>query len=186
MEVILTENVKGLGTIGEVVKVKPGYGRNYLVPQGLAVEASDSKLKELEHHKRQLARKAEKLSQEAADIKARIEAVSCSFVHKASEEGKLFGSVTSADIADALAEQSIDVDRRKILLDQPIKNLGEHEVDIKLNAGVNATIKVTVANEDGEVVAPKKAEAKAEDAPEVEETAVAEEAAETEATAEDK
>ncbi|NIQ10191.1 MAG: 50S ribosomal protein L9, partial [Gammaproteobacteria bacterium] len=84
----------------------------------------------------QLARKAEKLSQEAADIKARIEAVSCSFVHKASEEGKLFGSVTSADIADALAEQSIDVDRRKILLDQPIKNLGEHEVDIKLNAGL--------------------------------------------------
>jgi large subunit ribosomal protein L9 len=148
MDVILTENVKGLGTIGEVVKVKPGYGRNYLVPQGLAVEACDRNLKELEHNKRQLARKAEKLSQEAADVKARIEAVTCSFVHKASEEGKLFGSVTSADIADALAAQSIEIDRRKILLDQPIKTLGEHEIDIKLNAGVNATVKVNVISEE--------------------------------------
>lgn len=157
MDVILTENVKGLGAIGEVVRVKPGYGRNYLVPQGLAVEASEGNLKELEHHKRQLARKAEKLSQEAADIKARIEAVECSFVHKASEEGKLFGSVTTSDIAEALAEKDIEVDRRKILLDQPIKSLGVHNVEIKINAGVNAEIKVTVANEEGltEVVAPK-------------------------------
>jgi len=148
MDVILTENVKGLGSIGEVVKVKPGYGRNYLVPQGLAVEASDRNIKELEHHKRQLSRKAEKLSQEAADVKARIEAVTCAFTHKASEEGKLFGSVTSSDIADALAAQGIEIDRRKILLDQPIKTLGEHEVDIKLNAGVNALIKVSVVSED--------------------------------------
>ncbi len=99
--------------------------------------------------------------------------MSCSFVHKASEEGKLFGSVTSADIAEALAAQSIEVDRRKILLDQPIKILGEHDVDIKLNAGVNATVKVTVANEDGEVAAPKKAKVKEEAAPEVEDTAEA-------------
>lgn len=148
MDVILTENVKGLGSIGEVVKVKPGYGRNYLVPQGLAVEASDRNIKELEHHKRQLSRKAEKLSQEAADVKARIEAVTCAFTHKASEEGKLFGSVTSSDIADALAAQGIEIDRRKILLDQPIKTLGEHQVDIKLNAGVNALIKVSVVSED--------------------------------------
>lgn len=148
MDVILTENVKGLGSIGEVVKVKPGYGRNYLVPQGLAVVASDRNLSELEHHKRQLSRKAEKLSQEAADVKARIEAVTCNFVHKASEEGKLFGSVTSMEIADALAAQGIEIDRRKILLEQPIKNLGEHDIDIRLNAGVNATVKVVVASED--------------------------------------
>ena len=159
MDVILTENVKGLGSIGEVVKVKPGYGRNYLVPQGLAVVASTRNLSELEHHKRQLARKAEKLSQEAADIKARIEAVSCSFVHKASEEGKLFGSVTSMEIADALAAQGIDIDRRKILLEQPIKHLGEHIVDIRLNAGVNATVKVEVISEDA---AAEPAVAKAE------------------------
>ena len=148
MDVILTENVKNLGTIGEAVKVKPGYGRNYLVPQGLAVEASEAKLKEVEHHKRQLNRKAEKLSQEAADVKARIEAVECTFVHKASEEGKLFGSVTTKEIAEALAAKGIEVDRRKILLDQPIKDLGMHEVDIKLNAGVNASIKVSVVSEE--------------------------------------
>ena len=148
MDVILTENVKGLGSIGEIVKVKPGYGRNYLVPQGLAVVANDRNLSELEHHKRQLSRKAEKLSQEAADVKARIEAVTCAFTHKASEEGKLFGSVTSSDIADALAAQGIEIDRRKILLEQPIKNLGEHTIDIRLNAGVNATVKVVVTSED--------------------------------------
>ena len=147
MDVILTENVKNLGTIGEVVSVKPGYGRNFLVPQGLAVESSEAKLKELEHHKRQLNRKAEKLSQEAADVKARIEAVECTFVHKASEEGKLFGSVTSMEIAESLAAQGIEIDRRKILLEQPIKELGEHAVDIKLNAGVNATVKINVISE---------------------------------------
>ena len=144
MDIILTENVKGLGTIGDVVKVKPGYGRNYLVPQGLAVAANDRNLNEMEHHKRQLAHKAEKLSQEAAAIKARIEAVVCSFEHKASDEGKLFGSVTSMEIADGLAAQGVEIDRRKILLDQPIKELGEHEVEIKLNAGANATIKINV------------------------------------------
>ena len=152
MDVILTENVKGLGTIGEVVKVKPGYGRNYLVPQGLAVVASERNLTELQHHKRQLTRKAEKLSQEAADVKARIEAVTCSFVHKASEEGKLFGSVTSMEIADALAAQGVEIDRRKILLDQPIKTLGKHNVDVRLNAGVNATVKVVVTSEDAPAV----------------------------------
>ena len=144
MDIILTEKVKGLGTIGDVVKVKPGYGRNYLVPQGLAVAANDRNLNEMEHHKRQLTHKAEKLSNEAAAIKARIEAVVCSFELKASDEGKLFGSVTSMEIADGLAAQGVEIDSRKILLDQPIKELGEHEVEIKLNAGVNATIKVNV------------------------------------------
>lgn len=153
MDVILTENVKNLGTIGEVVKVKPGYGRNFLVPQGLAVEASEAKLKEVEHHKRQLNRKAEKLSQEAADVKARIEAVECTFVHKASEEGKLFGSVTSMEIAESLAAQGIEIDRRKILLEQPIKELGEHSIDIKLNAGVNAIVKINVISEDAQPIA---------------------------------
>lgn len=148
MEVILTENVKGLGTIGEIVKVKPGYARNFLVPQGMAVESSARNLKELEHHKRQLAHKAQKLSQEAAAIKARIEAVECTFVHKASEEGKLFGSVTTMEIAEGLAAKGIEVDRRKILLDQPIKDLGKHEVEIKLNAGVNAVIRVTVLSQE--------------------------------------
>lgn len=162
MDIILTENVKGLGAIGEVVKVKAGYGRNYLVPQGLAVEASSRNLNELEHHKRQLTRKAEKLSQEAADIKARIEAIECSFVHKASEEGKLFGSVTSMEIAEGMAAKGVELDRRKILLEQPIKTLGEHEVEIKLNAGVNATIKVNVISEDGAQEKPVEVKAETE------------------------
>lgn len=148
MEIILTENVKGLGHIGDIVKVKPGYARNFLIPTGAAVLADSRSMKQLEHNKRQLARKAEKLSQEAADLKKRIEAVVCTFAHKASEEGKLFGSVTSMEIAEGLAAQGIEIDRRKILLDQPIKTLGEHGVDVKLNAGVNATVKVIVVDAD--------------------------------------
>ena len=146
MNVILTENVKGLGNMGEVVKVKPGYARNFLLPNKLAVEASNRNLNELEHHRRQLSRKAEKLSQEAAAIKGRIEALECVIAHRAGEEGKLFGSVTSMEIEAELAAKGIAIDRRKIQLEQPIKTLGEHEVEIKLNAGVSATLKVKVVS----------------------------------------
>jgi large subunit ribosomal protein L9 len=146
MNVILTENVKGLGNMGDVVKVKPGYARNFLLPNKLAVEASTRNLTELEHHRRQLARKAEKLSQEAAAVKSRIEALEVVLAHRAGEEGKLFGSVTTMEIEAALAAKGVSVDRRKILLDQPIKALGQHEVEIKLNAGVSATLKVRVDN----------------------------------------
>ena len=144
MNVILTENVKGLGNMGDVVKVKPGYARNFLLPNKLAVEASTRNLSELEHHRRQLARKAEKLSQEAAAVKGRIEALEIVLAHRAGEEGKLFGSVTTMEIEAELAAKGVAIDRRKILLDQPIKSLGTHEVEIKLNAGVSATLKVRV------------------------------------------
>src|SRR5512145_3395391 len=144
MNVILTENVKGLGNMGDVVKVKPGYARNFLVPNKLAVEASNRNLNELEHHRRQLSRKAEKLSKEAAVLKGRIEAVECVLTHRTGEEGKLFGSVTSMEIEAALAAKGIEIERRKIHLDHPIKSLGSHEVQVKLNAGVNATLKVSV------------------------------------------
>lgn len=144
MNVILTENVKGLGNMGDVVKVKPGYARNFLLPNKLAVEASTRNLSELEHHRRQLARKAEKLSQEAAAVKGRIEALEIVLAHRAGEEGKLFGSVTTMEIEAELAAKGLAIDRRKILLDQPIKSLGAHEVEIKLNAGVSATLKVRV------------------------------------------
>ena len=146
MNVILTENVKGLGNMGDVVKVKPGYARNFLVPNKLAVEASDRNIKELEHHRRQLSRKAEKLSEEAAVVKGRIEALECVLKHRAGEEGKLFGSVTSMEIEAALAAKGVEIDRRKILLSHPIKSLGAHEVEIKLNAGVSATLKVRVVS----------------------------------------
>lgn len=144
MNVILTENVKGLGNMGDVVKVKPGYARNFLLPKRLAVEASNRNLNELEHHRRQLGRKAEKLSQEAAVLKGRIEAIECVLTHRAGEEGKLFGSVTSMEIEAALAAKGVEIDRRKIILDHPIKSLGEHDIEIKLNAGVSATLKVRV------------------------------------------
>jgi len=144
MNVILTENVKGLGNMGEVVKVKPGYARNFLLPNKLAAEANDRNLNELEHHRRQLHRKAEKLSKEAAVVKNRIESVECVLAHRAGEEGKLFGSVTSMEIEAALAAKGIEIDRRKILLGQPIKLLGAYQIEIKLNAGVSASLKVSV------------------------------------------
>ena len=146
MEVILRQDVEKLGHRGQMVKVAEGYARNFLLPKKLAVEASNRNLNELEHHRRQLGRKAEKLSQEAAVLKGRIEAVECVLTHRAGEEGKLFGSVTSMEIEAALAAKGIEIDRRKILLDQPIKSLGSHAVEIKLNAGVSATLKLHVKN----------------------------------------
>ena len=144
MKVILTENVDGLGKIGDMVKVKPGYARNYLVPRSLAVEASTRNVTELEHQKRQMARKLEKLTKEAELLKARIEKVSCVLAHRAGEEGKLFGSVTSMEIGNKLAEAGVDIDRKKIMLDEPIKALGDYQVPVKLPAGVVAEIKVSV------------------------------------------
>lgn len=146
MNVILTETVKGLGNMGEVVKVKPGYARNFLLPNKLAVEANTRNLNELEHHRRQLTRKAEKLNQEAQALKGRIEALECVIAHRAGEEGKLFGSVTSMEIEAELAAKGIEIDRRKIQLEQPIKTLGEHAVEIKLNVGVTASLKVKVVS----------------------------------------
>lgn len=147
-DIILRENVDGLGTIGDIVSVKAGYARNYLVPQGLAHVADARNVKELEHQKRQLTRKLEKLTNDANALKARIEKVSCDFTQRASEEGKLFGSVTSMDIESKLKDAGIDIDRKKIQLGEPIKSLGDHVVSIKLDAGVTAELKVMVAPEE--------------------------------------
>lgn len=144
MNIILTETVEGLGNMGDQLTVKPGYARNFLVPQGLAVVANLRNLKELEHNKRQLARKMQKQTQDAELLKAQIEKISYVFTLRSGEEGKLFGSVTSLDIAAKLSEQGIDIDRKKIVLDDHIKTLGEHSVSIKLSAGVVATINVVV------------------------------------------
>jgi large subunit ribosomal protein L9 len=144
MNIILKETVEGLGNIGDLVKVKPGYARNFLVPRGLAVEANSRNVKELDHQKRQMERKRQKVLQAAEVLKERIEKVACDFSHRAGEEGKLFGSVTSQEIAAKLAEAGIDIDRKKIQLAEPIKMLGEHEVPVKLPAGLTATIKVSV------------------------------------------
>lgn len=144
MNIILTENVDGLGAIGEQVKVKLGYARNYLLPRGFAVEASTRNVKELEHQKRQIERKKQKLTQASELLKQKIEAVPCSFAHRAGEDGKLFGSVTTMEIEAKLAQAGIEIDRKKIQLAEPIKTLGDFEVPVKLPAGVVASIKVTV------------------------------------------
>jgi len=146
MEIILTENVEGLGNIGDLVKVKPGYARNYLVPKGFAMVANTRNLTELEHQKRQAERKMQRVLQAAEVLKKKIEGVTCVLAHRAGEEGKLFGSVTAIEIEEKLAESGIEVDRRKIQLAEPIKSLGEHQVPIKLDAGVTATIKVSVVS----------------------------------------
>jgi len=147
-DVILRENVDGLGTIGDIVNVKAGYARNYLVPQGLAHLADARNIKELEHQKRQLARKLEKVTNDANALKSRIEKVVCNFIQRAGEEGKLFGSVTSMDLEARLADFGITIDRKKIQLAEPIKTLGEHLVTIKLDAGITAELKVVVAPEE--------------------------------------
>ncbi|MBW6512650.1 MAG: 50S ribosomal protein L9 [Desulfuromonadaceae bacterium] len=144
MEIILTENVEYLGTIGDVVKVKPGYARNYLLPKGLALQASQRNVKELDHRKRQLERKLQKITQAAEVLKQRIEKSPITLTHRAGEGGKLFGSVTTMEIEAKLAEAGIEVDRKKIQLPEPIKNLGDHDVAVKLDAGVTATVKVSV------------------------------------------
>jgi len=148
MEIILTENVDGLGHIGDVVKVKPGYARNFLVPRGLAVLASNRNVKELEHQKRQLERKLQRVTQAAEVLKNRIEASPIVVTHKAGEEGKLYGAVTSMEIETKLADKGIEIDRKRIQLDEPIKSLGEHAISIKLDAGIVASVKLTVVAEE--------------------------------------
>ncbi|OEU73981.1 MAG: 50S ribosomal protein L9 [Desulfuromonadales bacterium C00003068] len=144
MEIILTESVNGLGEIGEMVNVKPGFARNYLLPQGFAVVADKNSVKQFEHQKRQLEHKALKLAKSADAMKTKIEAVACVFALRAGDDGKLFGSVTSADICAKLAEAGVEVDRKKIQLDESIKALGDHKVAVKLPAKVVAEISVSI------------------------------------------
>lgn len=144
MNVILTETVEGLGKIGDIVKVKPGYARNFLVPRKLAVLANTQNVRELDHQKRQIARKKQKLTQAAELLKGKIEGILCTIAHRSGEEGKLFGSVTSMEIEAKLADAGVEIDRRKIVLAEPIKALGDYEVPVKLDAGITANIKVKV------------------------------------------
>ncbi len=148
VNIILQENVDGLGVIGDQITVKPGYARNFLVPKGLAIVTNERNVKEMEHQKRQLTRKLEKATKDAEAIKARVEKVVCEFTQRASEEGKLFGSVTSMDLEAKLQAAGLEIDRKKIQLAEPIKSLGEHLVNVKLDVGVVAELKVVVAAEE--------------------------------------
>ena len=147
VQVILNEDVPNLGRTGDVVKVRPGYARNYLFPRKLAVEANPKSIKTFEHHKRVALGKREAQKTEANDLKRKLEALTISIGAHAGEEGKLFGSVTNIDIERALREKGLNVERRKIHLAEPIKQLGEFTVPVRLQPEVEASLKVEVKAE---------------------------------------
>ena len=145
MKVILNENIDTLGHIGDIVKVAPGYARNYLLPKKLAVLATEGNAKALEHTTRQMLYKKNKALEGAKALGAKLEALSIVLSHKAGEEGKLFGAVTNMDIAAFLKANGFDVDRKSIVLADAIKHTGEFSVAVKIHPEVTATLKVTVA-----------------------------------------
>jgi large subunit ribosomal protein L9 len=145
MQVILREELPNLGTTGDVVKVKPGYARNYLLPRGLAIEASVRNLRELEHQKRVVADHRLRAQKSAAAVADKLGAVALTFRVRAGDDGKLFGSVTNQDIHRALEEQGFTIERRRILLTEPIKSLGTHDVAVHVGPDTRATIKVEVS-----------------------------------------
>ena len=147
MEIILQEDVANLGVIGEVVKVRDGYGRNYLIPRGLAIEANRRNLRVLEHQKRLTTAKKEKDRQNAQGMSDRIAALSLTIQARAGEEDRLFGSVTNIDIEKALTVQGVTIDRRKIMLAEPIKQLGTYTVPVHLSSDVRGNITVNVVRE---------------------------------------
>lgn len=145
MKVILKEDIKNLGTIGSVINVADGYGRNYLIPRNLAVEANLKNIKRFEHEKRIILKKAEKARKAMEELASRLSAVTLCIEAHAGEDGKLFGSVTTIDIAAALSKQGIEIDKRKITIqDEPIKRLGTYSVHIKLYPEVTATVNLEV------------------------------------------
>jgi len=147
MKVILLDDVAKVGRRGEVRDVSDGYARNFLIPKKLALSASAGNLKNLEHIKQQQNSKAERIKADAHGVQQRIEALTYEERRQASEEGKLFGSVTSQDIADFLDKHGVKIERRRIHLDEPIKTLGETLVLVRLHADVTAQLKVSVVRE---------------------------------------
>ena len=152
MKVILREDVKDLGNMGTVIDVANGYGRNYLIPQNLAVEANPKNIKQLEHEKNIILSKAKKIRKSAEDAAEEVSKLSISIEAQSGEEDKLFGSVTAKDIAEEIAKQGIDVDKRKIILEEPIKRLGSYEVSVKIHHDVTATVKLEVTKAGSEEI----------------------------------
>ena len=147
MKIILKDYVKGLGDKNDIVTVKNGYGRNYLIPQGLATIATDSAVKMAEENIRQAAHKQEKIKADAQAIAEKVNGLKLTIATKAGSNGKIFGSVTNIQIAQALADQGIEIDRRKISTSSDIKTLGEHTAHINLHKEVSAEIQLDVVQE---------------------------------------
>jgi large subunit ribosomal protein L9 len=195
MQVILTTEVLGLGDPGEIVTVKNGYGRNYLIPRGMAIEATKKNVKAVEAERQRIQAQAERQAEQVKSEADSVQGLELTIQAKAGESGKLYGSVTNMDIAAALAELGHEIDRRRIIMDEgPLKSLGEHTVPVKLHPQVVVDITVNVVPEPGSPAAGGGAEEaqetgeaeEAEEAPEAEMGAEmgAEMAAETEEEAE--
>jgi large subunit ribosomal protein L9 len=148
MKIILQKEVTELGLEGDIVNVKKGYARNFLIPKGFGLEASPQNIKALELKRKKIEVNRVKAREEAEKLKDMLSGMTVTFFHKSGEEGKLYGSVTSMDIADSIAKQGIVIDRRKIELDKPIKTLGEFEVPVKIYPEVTGSIKVVVEPEE--------------------------------------
>ncbi len=147
MEVILRQDVQSLGKAGEMVRVKPGYARNFLLPKGLAFEATEGNKKRIAAESKARDTRLASEKAEASALADRLGAATVSLKGKAGEEGKLFGSITAQDIADGLKAQGLEVDRRRIELEHPIKTLGFHSVAVRLHPDVHAEVKVNVVAE---------------------------------------
>lgn len=147
MKIILRQNHSTLGSVGDVVVVKDGYARNYLIPRNIAFRATDGNLKALEEEKKTLARREEKSAREAEKLSAQLAGISLTITMKVGEDDKLFGAVTSQMIADSLVEKGFSIDKRIIELEEPIKTLGIFEVPVKLHSKVTAKVKVWVVRE---------------------------------------
>jgi large subunit ribosomal protein L9 len=144
MEIILMHNVENLGHMGDTVSVKRGFARNYLIPRGLAVVSSEAHRKLVAAHLKQEAKREDHRLGEARALAARIGTLTCTLTVQADEEDKLFGSVTARDIAGALHSEHASFDHKQVLLEEPIKLLGEYDVAVKIHGDVNVTAKVTV------------------------------------------
>ena len=149
MQLILTQDVPHLGKAGDLVTVRPGYGRNYLLPKGMAVQATSRNIRQLEHDKRVISSQVAKETAAAAQIAARLNGMTLQFERRVGEDDKMFGSVTARNIADQLEVARIQIDHRRIMLDEPVKALGKYEVDIKLKASVTARLKFWVVGKEG-------------------------------------
>lgn len=147
MKVILREDVKNIGNMGQIIDVTDGFGRNYLVPRGLAVEANIRNIKSLEHEKKVIQEKARKIKNQAQDLASKVSSAAVVIKAKAGEEGKLFGSVTTMDIAEQLKKEGFDIDKKKISLEEPIKRIGSYSVKIKIHPEIAAEVNVQVVEE---------------------------------------
>lgn len=147
MEVILKEDIANLGKIGEIVRVRDGYARNYLLPRGLVLEANKKNLKTFEHHKKLVGDQKQKIVRQAQSVGDQLNGVSLVIPMKVGEEGRLFGSVTNIHIEKALKAKGLNVDRRKIQLAEPIKSAGDYDVPVRLSAELTVPLKVSVVSD---------------------------------------